>query len=73
MNSLDIIKTFGPPGIVGFLAGIAIVTLVRPETNKGTLFLILLAVCITVASVTLAKAIREFFRSRKPPKPPTSQ
>lgn len=70
MNPLEIIKVFGPPGIAGFLAGIALVALVRPQTNKGALFLILLTACIVMASLMAFKAIRGVLRSRKPPETP---
>lgn len=56
MNLLDIVKIGGASGAAGLLLGIGLVTWVRPETSRGSLFLILVAVCLVslfAAVVTL--------------------
>lgn len=71
MSPFDIFKTFGTAGIAGFLVGVAAITWVRPDTTKGSLFLIVLSTGLTLISVAAVKAAWRLLISRKPPKPPS--
>ncbi|WP_347267686.1 hypothetical protein [Paracoccus sp. (in: a-proteobacteria)] len=69
MDLGEIIKSLGVPGAVGILAGIALASWAGTGA-KGSLLLILLAVCLAVVAFAAAKALWRWLAPGRPPDPP---
>lgn len=48
MGLVELIKAFGPPGMIGVLLGVAVVTWVRPGTAAGAALLIVVCLCLVM-------------------------
>lgn len=69
MSVAEIVKQFGPAGVMGGVLGVALVTWIQPETAAGASFLVTFSAALAVVGHLSARTLGGLRRRKAVPPP----